>query len=419
MEQRRVYAKSPLHTKEALYAIISGISSEYGLDPSIETTLNNIKHFIGSLDEHTIISAYPNIDEAIQHIIKLYGEMSKAKSWSIADSNELMHQKLLNIINVPGDDAGNLGKEYKDTFRGRDTFANKRKEGLGNGSPNILNMDIAQRIETIKYLNYSSLFREEYIIVDSRYQSTVNNDPSKIIFNLITNTKIRSNNGGIIIGNNIKNIIQIEIAPFTIPYKPIFANFYNKITLSINEWITNSYEAYEGGQFHFIFDIDKIDNNLIYLVPNDRVYSFSKPMNYIDNFTLSFGAMLPKIEFDADRMYILAFDYSSEYGILTFATEHHLVTGDLIYISGFSTPDPARDTNIISEVNRDQGHIIVKKDNYSVLINVNLSLVRHEDPIGSGQYPIDTFSQVVLTYFASKRIMIPIRLKYLTNYSAA
>lgn len=142
-------------------------------------------------------------------------------------------------------------------------------------------------------------------------------------------------------------------------------------------------------------------------------------MNYIDNFTLSFGAMLPKIEFDADRMYILAFDYSSEYGILTFATEHHLVTGDLIYISGFSTPDPARDTNIISEVNRDQGHIIVKKDNYSVLINVNLSLVRHEDPIGSGQYPIDTFSQVVLTYFASKRIMIPIRLKYLTNYSAA
>jgi hypothetical protein len=67
-------------------------------------------------------------------------------------------------------------------------------------------------------------------------------------------------------------------------------------------------------------------------------------------------------------------------------------------------------------MNRDSGHIIVKKDNFSILLNVDLSQVRHEYPIGTGQYPIDTFIQDVLVYFASKRIKIPFRMKYLTNY---
>lgn len=149
----------------------------------------------------------------------------------------------------------------------------------------------------------------------------------------------------------------------------------------------------------------------------DSIYSFSTPMNYIDSFTLSFGAMLPKITFDADRMYISAIDYTSELGIITFATEHNLITGDLIYISGFDTPEPARDVVIIDEMNREGGHIIVKKDNFSILTNVNLSLVRHEFPAGSNQFPIDSYLPEALVYFACKRIQIPFRLKYLTNYA--
>jgi hypothetical protein len=259
--------------------------------------------------------------------------------------------------------------------------------------------------------------RDEYIIIDSRYQNTANTDTSKIIFNLITNTKARSERGGLIIGNSIRDIVEISISPFTIPYKPIFVNFYNKITLSINEWVTNSYEAYEGGQFHFVFDIDKIDNNLIYLKPVDATYRFSRPMNYIDNFTLTFGAMLPKITFDKDHMFVSSIDFTNQYGLFIFTEPHHLVTGDLVYISGFTTPTVSADITMINEVNRDNGHIIVKKDNYSFIINVNLSLLRKETPIGSGVYPIDSLEQVISVYFASKRIMIPLRLKYLTNYS--
>jgi hypothetical protein len=400
-----------LESGDNMIALIVGICKQYQMDPNLERNIINIKAFLGPLNGRILLEKYKTLEATNQAIIDLYGERIKNRTWSIPDSNDAIHKKLVDIISIPGDDSTNLSAAYKDTF--------KNKERLGNNSSgSILDLDMSKRIETVKYLNYSSLMREEYIIADSRYQNIVNTDMTKIVFNLISTSKTRSDNGGVIVGNNIRDIVQIEVSPFTIPYKPMFANFYNKITLSINEWVTNSYEAYEGGQFHFIFDIDKIDNNLIYLRPVDSTYSFSKPMNYIDNFTLSFGAMLPKITFDNDRLYVNTFDYKSVYGIITFSTPHNLVTGDLIYLSGFTTPNSAQDVVVINEVNRDSGHTIVKKDNYSVLINVDLSRVRHEYPVGSGQYPIDNFIQEVLAYFASKRIMIPFRMKYLTNYTS-
>lgn len=399
-----------LESPDNMVNLIIKICERYKLDPSIERNIINIRAFLAPLDGASLLKKNKTLEATNNAIIEIYGANLKSNRRSIADDNEKVRQKLLAIIKKPGDDGKNLSKAYKNTF--------KNKEGLSNGETlNILDMNMPDRIETIKYLNYSSLIREEYIVVDSRYQNIVNTDRSKIMFNLLTNTKTKSDNGGIIVGNTIKDIVQIEVFPFTIPYKSIFVNFYNKITLSINEWLSNSYEAYEGGQFHFVFDIVKVDNNLIYLNPVDTTYSFSNPMNYIDSFTLSFGAMLPKITFDADRMYSYNLDFTDEFGIITFDKEHNLITGDLVYISGFTTPDPARDVVVIDEMNRHEGHTIVKKDNFSVLLNVNLSLVRHEVPIGSNIYPIDAFSHEILVYFACKRIQIPFRLKYLTNYT--
>ncbi len=395
-----------------LIFLIKKICEKYELKPSVEQNIINVKAFLNKLNGNSIFKRYKNLEDSNNFIINCYGDYIKNNRFSIPDELDKIHENLIKIINIPGDDAINLSKVYKNTFKNKEKLSNKE---FGNLS--ILDLDMPERIETIKYLNYDSLMRKEYMIIDSRYQNIVNTDLSKIEFNLITNSRIRSDNGGVIVGNSIKDIIKVKISAFTIPYKPIFVNFYNKITLTINEWVANSYEAYEGGQFHFIFDIDKVNNNLIYLIPTTDEYEFSTPVNYIDNFTLSFGAMLPKITFDQDRMYVKTFEYITEYGIITFENEHNLVTGDLVYLSGFTTLELAKDVNIINEVNRDSGHIIVKKDNFSVLLNINLSLVRHEVPVGSGIYPMDSYQQNVLVYFASKRIKIPITLTYLTNYS--
>ncbi len=402
-----------LESKDNFIKLIQLICSEYKLDPSLKSNVINIKAFLEPLRVDAIIKKTKTIEDANKFIVKLYGETMKANRASVPDDIDKTRKYLIKMIKTPGDNVRNAGTKYKGTFTDRQESFQEGFDGVGA----ILDMTPAQRIETIKYINYSSLFRDEYILVDSRYQNTVNDDPTKMAFSLITSTKTKSDHGGVIVGNTIKDIVEIEVFPFSIPYKPVYATFYNKITLSINEWVSSSFEAYEGGQFHFCFDIDRIDNNLIYLKPVNATYSFSKPVNYIDSFTLSFGAVFPKIAFDADRMFPKSIDFTNPYGLLTFELPHGLVTGDLVYITGFNTPDAARDVAIINEVNRPEGHSIVKKDNYSFIINVDIAKTRHEDPIGSGRYPIDEFTQEALVYFASKRIQIQLRLKYLTSYS--
>ena len=404
--------RQQLEDKTNLIQLIGMICSEYNLDPQLKTNITNIQSFLGPLSVDFILSKVKTLEEANKSIVALYGESVKANRSSIPDNIDATRKYLIKVINTPGNEGKNLSSAYKNTFSNKEGF----KESF-NGVAAILDMPISERVEAIKFLNYKSLFRDEYIIIDSRYQNTVNTDKTKIVFSLISNTKTKSDHGGIIIGNTIKDIVEIEVYPFTIPYKPVYSTFYNKITLSINEWISNSFEAYEGGQFHFCFDIEKIDNNLIYLKPVNTIYSFSKPVNHIDDFTLSFGALYPKISFDPDRMYPKTIEYSNPYGLLIFSEPHGLITGDLIYVSGFNTPDAAKDVGVITEVNRPEGHSIVKKDNYSFIINVDISSTYREEPIGSGYYPIEDFQQQCIIYFASKRIQIQMRMRYLTSYA--
>lgn len=402
-----------IESKSNFIQLINMICQKYKLDSSLSTNIINIKSFLGPVSVQNLANRVKTVDEANALIVKMYGDFLKANTSSIPDNLNATKKYMVKMIRTPGDNAKNNDARYKGTFTNRSESFKESFDGIAS----ILEMPPPERIELIKFLNYQSLFRDEYIFIDSRYQNIVNPDPSRLIFSLISNTKTKSDHGGVIVGNTIKDIIEVEVYPFSIPYKPVYATFYNKITLTINEWVANSFEAYEGGQFHFCFDIDKIDNNLIYLKPINSVYSFSSPVNQIDNFSLSFGATLPKITFDPDRMFPKKIDYTNEYGLFIFEQPHSLVTGDLVYITGFDTPDPAKDVNIIAEVNRSSGHIIVKRDNFSFIINVDLSAVRHEVPLFSRIYPIDDFEQSVIVYFASKRIQIQMRFKYLTSYT--
>lgn len=382
----------------------------YGLIPN-ETNGANIHAFLQRLNPVAIIAEFGTLEKANEHVVKLYGKMLKLERPSLVDDLNKVKEFQLKLIKTPGDDVGNAKGAYKNSFVNREGYEDKTGGSIGS----LLAMPPPDQIEVIRRLNYSSLKRDEYILIDSRYQNIVNPDRTKMVFSLITSTKIRSDHGGVIVGTPIKNIVELEIYPFTIPYKPIYSTFYKKITLSINEWTSSSFEAYEGGQFHFCFDIDKIDENLIYLKPINSIYAFSSPVNYVDNFTISFGAVFPKITFDPDRMYPSKIDFTNEYGLFEFSTQHMLVTGDLVYISGFDTPDPAKDVLIITEINRAEGHTIVKKDNFSFIVNVDLSTLRIEDPVGSQRYPIEEFKQDVVVFFASKRVQIQLRMRYLTS----
>lgn len=406
--------RTQLESRSNFIILVRSICDRYQLDPTIDTNLINVKAFLKSLDAETILKNSSTIDECNDAIVEYYSKhVDSSEVPSLPDNINATREHLIRVIKTPGDDSRNAARSYNNNG-----FSNRR-EGFASSESvgSILEMDPIQRIETIKYLNYKSLHRDEFIIIDSRYQNKVNDDPTKMQFSLIGTTKRKSDHGGVIVGKEIKNIIEIEVYPFTIPYKPMYVTFYNKITLAINEWMHNSFEAYESGQFHIGFDIDRVDNNLIYLRPINPIYTFSSPMNYVDDFTLSFGAMLPKISFDPDRMFPSKIDYSDPLGVFIFSDAHNLVTGDLVHITGFSTPDPARDVDLISDINRAHGHTIVKKDNFSFIINMDLTPLLRENPVNSGIYPILSFVQEVQVFFASKRVQIQMRMRYLTSYT--
>ncbi len=409
-----------LDSKTNLLKLINSICNKYTIDPSVEQNIINIKYFLKPLDSRLLLKQYKTVDAVNNYIIDQYGKYINSNN-SVSNDLQNLKNYLVQVINTPGDDVSNINTKSSFTVE-RLKKERLKKERLNNSLlSSFMDADEESKFNIVKYLNYDSLLRDEYIIIDSRYRNTTNTDYSKIVFNLQTNVKASTisntnqtqSQGGIIIGTSIKDIVQIELFPFTIPYNPSFDNFYNKITLTINEWISNSYQAFENGQFHFILDIVKIENNLIYLKPIDNIFRFVRPVNYIDNFTLSFGAMLPKITFDNDRLQTSNIDYTSVDGIITFNEKHKLITGDLVYITNFTTPDPALDADFINEINRTQGHIIVKKNDYSIIINMDMTEIRHTDPIGSQNYPIDSFIQTIAVYFASKRIVIPLRIKHL------
>lgn len=262
----------------------------------------------------------------------------------------------------------------------------------------------SDQIELTKILNYESLWRDSNILIDSRYQNIANSDRSRIVFNIVSKTKVKTPGSGVITSiSNMRDIVEIEIYPFSIPYISMADNYYQKITLSILELSAISIDAYENSQFHFIFK-GQVNGNLIDLTPINKTFRFYKPINRINEFSLRFGSPLSPITFDKDRLYTSSINYLSNPGILTFSESHNLITGDLIYIENFNTLTPAKDLNIIEEINNTQGHICTRINNTSISINVDFSQI-----LLSSQIP----NLSVLVYFGSKRILLPLKFRYL------
>ena len=259
------------------------------------------------------------------------------------------------------------------------------------------------KINFTKILNYESLLRDSNILLDSRYQNLSNNDLTKIQFTIMNNSKIKVPGSGIITSiAPMRDILEIEIFPFSIPYSANADNYYKKITMSILELSSVSVDSYENCQFHFMFIATK-NKNLIDLTPINPIFRFFKPITKLADFTLRFGTPLTPIVFDKDRLYA-TINYGSSPCVLTFNENHNLISGDLIYINDFTTLNPAQDLNIINVFNDNNGYLCTRISNDEISINVDATKVLFPDPNLS-----------INIYFGSKRILLPLRLRYMYN----
>ena len=293
-----------------------------------------------------------------------------------------------------------------------ESFSNK--ESLDNPNDSDLIKSLISMIPSLntendqinftKILNYESLLRDSNILLDSRYQNLSNNDLTKIQFTIMNGSKIKVPGSGIITSiAPMRDIKEIEIFPFSIPYSSNADNYYQKITLSILELASVSIDSYEDCQFHFMFKAVK-NKNLIDLIPINSTFRFFKPITKLADFTLRFGTPLNPISFDKDRLYTASIDYTSNPCVIKFNEDHNLISSDLIYINDFTTLNPSQDLNIINTFNNSNGYLCTRMSNLEISINIDATQVTSPDTNLS-----------ILVYFGSKRIILPLRIRYLYN----
>lgn len=358
--------------------------------------VSNIINYISKLNFTKLYNNYKgDIDVSNTNIIIMYKSyMNQSKDF---DLQEYQKKALVTDKSFPY----NQGESFKN----KETLDNNSSIDIASLLDNFPKLATeSDQINFTKIFNYQSLLRDSNILIDSRYQNLANTDRSRIPFTIVNKTKTKVPGSGIITSIGlIQDILEIEIFPFSIPYISTADNYYKKITMSILELSSISIDAYEDSQFHFMFKAEK-NKNLIDLTPINSIFRFYKPIAKLTDFTLRFGSPLNPIVFDKDRLYISFVDYTSNPGILTFSEDHNLLSGDIIYITNFTSNDPAKDLNIINEINNKDGHLCTRTNNVSISINVDLQLVTSPNT----SLPIEV-------YFGSKRILMPMRIRYMYN----
>lgn len=382
-----------INDQNNLAKIIGSIFNELNIQPT-KPDMDSIIEFIPQVDPSYLFNKFGNDLTKINAELKTrYINYRK----QIKEQKNTDTQVMLNAImkGVKGDEGKYGGSKVT-----------PQKSGFAAAPTIPFDLSAETLIKFAKILNFKSLWKDVYIELDSRYQNISNTDRSLISYSIVSNTKVKQIGSGAITAiGDIQDIVQIEIVGFNIPYLAQADNFYKRITMTIVPLVSDCYETYENGQYHFSFRSELV-GNLIYLRPDRPEYRFRKPINRIGDMTIRFGSPLVPITFDKDRLIISSIDYSSSSGEITFAESHNLISGDIIYIDSFSTYDNAKHLTIVGEINRLLGHTITRISNSIIAINIDFSSIDVGD-----RNTVDNIE----VYFASKRIMIPLRIRYLMN----
>jgi hypothetical protein len=264
-------------------------------------------------------------------------------------------------------------------------------------------------------LNPQAAWKYNYIILDSRHRDQSVDGITKFKWTFLSGST--SNSEGVVNSlGDVKQLIAISCPNIRIPYSNsndiVLTNSYRRVTMLIEEFNSQSIIAQEGRRYHFMFEA-ALDNNMLDLraSPNEEAtFEFAKPITQLDTFTISFANPLEIINFDKDRL-IMNVNYTNPARFIA-SEAHNLQTGDQIYINGFTSNDPITDKGIIDYTNRINGFniIVIDANTFDAYLgDQGLDLTQVTDPINPYNIPI---------YFGSKRIFIPLKLKYIAPKSS-
>lgn len=243
-----------------------------------------------------------------------------------------------------------------------------------------------------------------YMYLDSRYREQSTDGTREIVWVLHNSGDVRD--GTVNYMAPLRDIIEMEVSEFFIPYVATADTQYRRVSLLINEIQHQSVICHEGRRWHFLFDTTIVGSRIRLTPtgrPNRSQFKSAFPITKLDKITVTFGNPLQPIVFDTDRLMM-----TPTYGInpIVFttlnATPHNLVNNDLVYFQTFTTLTPLVDATLIAQVNNANGWPVTVLGVTS--FSIPLNAIGTVAPLGGG---------VLQCYFGSKRIEVPIRFTFL------
>ena len=231
------------------------------------------------------------------------------------------------------------------------------------------------------------------IKLDSRFRDLTTGNTS-YRFNLQT-TQSGADSTGIRLVREVRNIIEIDISPFEIPYRADYLSFYKKITLGIREFESQSMIQHNNTKVHFIFKPEILGSRIKLFPVSPPNFIFATPYDTVDTITLVFSAVDTIMDFDPDRGSTTSFT-SALPPVITMSAPHNLSTGDLVYFSNFTG------TSQNAFIQRESGFMVTVTGASTFTIVADLSA----EP---------AVPQPVAVYYGSKRIIIPFTMRSLSQ----
>lgn len=289
------------------------------------------------------------------------------------DTHELNKSQIGLVGDIASSDFGNQAAQ---SFSTQTVDASITKAVSVN---NFLGMtDISRILATI---SPSTSIKTEYINLDSRYRSLDNDGTLYFKWNAVYDNS--DNQGGFNINQRVRDVVAIKCYPIKMPYVSTADNDYGRITLLFQEFQSQSFVAHENTKYHYVFASD-VQDRWIHLRThnyNDGVYKFATPLTQLSSLTVSLASPLQPIIFDADRQSMVVSDYTTNFKTyFTSVGTHNLETGDIVYISGFNTANPASDSIVIGAINNTYGNKITYISDTVFYINVNSTSVYEQGP---------------------------------------
>jgi hypothetical protein len=354
---------------EEYATVIKGICSQLQIVPD-DTLMINVTQFCRKRDLNLMRSKYQSDDDFHQHLINLYIKY-------LSKDDLIAEQKMLD------DKAASLHK--KPSKKSRSSIMGP----------------LAQWIDRSMHIDIDSLNRDismDYgsVVTDFRFVLSARNDRAPLGSGIVPARLIPA------------NITYMKVGRIILPYSQALASLNNnqEITLTFtglrsNGAIIANLITNETIHFSFTYTECAFNNNLVELVPTNKYCKFDPPLTYLDNVSVRWNDPRYPVQFDSDRMRPQSLNYASTDGQITFATNHHLNTGDTIIIDGLTTNDDTDNTNILGLINSPRGIKITKLSDTTISTGIDFASIISPDT-----------SSLPIIIFTSKCFRIPLEIGY-------